>query len=147
MFDHILLAVDGSAQARRAIDAAIDLARRHEAAVTALCVYRHHGALEASLSMLGGHELAMTPEDALRSAAREIAAAAKARLIEAGLPRVAAHAKRGPPARTIVDFAEAQGCDLVVLGARGLGDAGGFLLGSVSHKVAGLARTSCLIIK
>jgi nucleotide-binding universal stress UspA family protein len=147
MVAKVLLAVDGSAQSRRALDSAVGIAKACGAAVTALCVYRHHSPLEASLSLVGHPERGLTPDEALREHAREIAGAAKEALLAAGLSRVEAHAKRGAPARTIVEFAEAGGFDLIVLGARGQGDAGGFFLGSVSHKVAGLAKTSCLIVK
>jgi nucleotide-binding universal stress UspA family protein len=147
MFQKILLPVDGSASATHATEAATEIARRCDAAVTVLCVYRHHSPLEASLSLVGHPERGHSPDDALREYARDIARAAKAALVAAGVDRVEAHAKRGQPARTIVEFAEAGGFDLIVLGARGAGDAGGFFLGSVSHKVAGLAKTSCLIVK
>jgi nucleotide-binding universal stress UspA family protein len=146
VFRKILLPLDGSAHSKRTTEAAIEVATRFDAAVVVLCVYRHHGALEASLSMVG-HRDVPTPDDALREHAREVAGAAKAALLAAGVGEVTAHAKRGQPARTIVDFAEAEGCDLIVLGARGGGDAGGFLLGSVSHKVSGLAKASCMIVK
>jgi nucleotide-binding universal stress UspA family protein len=147
MIERILLPVDGSPQARHATEVAIDLARRYAASVTALCVYRHHSPLEASLSLIGHPERGLTPDEALREHAREIALAAKTSLLAAGLEKVEAHAKRGAPARTILDFAHSGGFDLIVLGARGAGDPGSFLLGSVSHKVAGLARISCLIVK
>jgi nucleotide-binding universal stress UspA family protein len=137
VFRKILLPLDGSAHSTRTTEAAIEVAKRFDAAVVVLCVYRHHSALEASLSMFGQREGGPTPDDALRAHAREVAGAAKATLTEAGIGEVSAHAKRGQPARTIVDFAEANGCDLIVLGARGGGDAGGFLLGSVSHKGLG----------
>ena len=59
---------------------------------------------------------------------------------------VAAFIKPGPPARTIVQFAREKGCDLIVLGSRGLGATEGYLLGSVSHKVTGLADCPVMVV-
>ena len=72
---------------------------------------------------------------------------AKARALDSGVEEVTAYAKRGQPSRAIVTFAKQHDCDLIVLGARGNGDIEGFLLGSVSHKVASLAPQHCLIVR
>lgn len=48
----------------------------------------------------------------------------------------------GAPAQQIVSYAEDEDADWIVMGRRGLGDLGGILMGSVSHKVGHLtART------
>ncbi len=49
-------------------------------------------------------------------------------------------------ARTIVSFAEEKGCDLIVVGSRGLGASEGYMLGSVSHKVTSLTSIPVLVI-
>ncbi|WP_127144097.1 universal stress protein [Pelagibacterium montanilacus] len=147
MFEKILVAVDGSEHSTKALEMAVDVARRYEADLVVLCVYKHHSLLEHSISMVRSSE-PDAPDAALRSFASEVAAAAKAQAIELGAPKaVEAFAKRGQPARAIVEFAEQRRCDLIVLGARGSGDAGGFFLGSVSHKVTGLAKTTCMVVK
>jgi nucleotide-binding universal stress UspA family protein len=53
----------------------------------------------------------------------------------------------GQPARTIVHVAEQLEVDCIVMGSRGLGDFEGLLLGSVSHKVASLAKCTCVTVK
>ncbi|WP_437206648.1 universal stress protein [Planctomicrobium sp. SH664] len=53
----------------------------------------------------------------------------------------------GNAAQHLVTTAEVQGADLLVLGARGLGGVGRFLLGSTSEKVAKLAPCSVLIVR
>jgi nucleotide-binding universal stress UspA family protein len=51
------------------------------------------------------------------------------------------------PASLILDKARNSGADLIVIGARGRGRVGEFVLGSVSHRVALHAHCSTLIVK
>ncbi|MBB4284632.1 universal stress protein [Roseospira goensis] len=147
MFRTLLVPVDGSDQAIKAIDFAVDLSRRFDdARIMLLCVYRHHSPMEGSLSMVRPLHPS-TPDEALTDYAKEIVAKAKAYAHEAGAREVEAYAKRGQPARAIVSFAEEHGCDVIVMGARGSGDIGDFLLGSVSHKVSGLSPVTCILVK
>jgi nucleotide-binding universal stress UspA family protein len=83
---------------------------------------------------------------ALRDYAKEVAEAGRGRATEAGAPKVRAFVKSGQPARTIVAFAKEHGSDLIVVGSRGLGSVEGFLVGSVSHKVTGLADCPVLVV-
>jgi nucleotide-binding universal stress UspA family protein len=53
----------------------------------------------------------------------------------------------GPVARTIVRTADRQKAGLIVLGSHGLSDVRGFLLGSVSRKVAANAHCPVLVVK
>ena len=148
MFERILIAYDGSVGAERALAKAIGLAQLCNAHLTVLTVYRHHSMLEASVSMVRG---ALEPggnlDEAMRSAAREAADHAKTRALAAGgLAMVSAFIKPGQPARTIVAFGEEKGCDLIVVGSRGMGATEGYLLGSVSHKVTGLAECPVMVV-
>ena len=147
MFERILIPYDGSVGAERALDIAIGLARLCDAHLIVLTVYRHHSMLEASVSMVRG---ALEPggnlDEAMRSAARDAADHAKTRALDAGLKRVSAFIKPGQPARSIVAFAGEKGCDLIVVGSRGLGATEGYLLGSVSHKVTGLAECPVMVV-
>ena len=54
---------------------------------------------------------------------------------------------RGDPAHTLIDILENFGCDLVVMGARGMGLLRSALLGSVSHEVLHAAPVPVLIVK
>jgi nucleotide-binding universal stress UspA family protein len=53
----------------------------------------------------------------------------------------------GDPAHTIVDIVERLGCDLVIMGASGMGPLRSALLGSVSHEVLHAAGVPVMIIK
>jgi len=147
MFSTILCPVDGSDQAVKALDFAADMANRFDdARLLLLCVYRHHSPMESTLSMVRPLHPS-TPDEALADYAREIVARSKAYAEERGVKNIEGFAKRGQPARAIVSFAEEHKADVIVLGARGSGDIGDFLLGSVSHKVSGLSPVTCILVK
>jgi nucleotide-binding universal stress UspA family protein len=53
----------------------------------------------------------------------------------------------GPPGPTIAETAGALGCDLIVLGARGLGSHTAALLGSVAQSTIENAGVPVLVVK
>ncbi|MBE3597923.1 MAG: universal stress protein [Limnochordaceae bacterium] len=55
--------------------------------------------------------------------------------------------RRGDPAETILATAQERKVDLIVMGARGLGPVAQLILGSVSHKVLHLASCPVLIAR
>ena len=145
MFQRILVPFDGSANAETALRKAVELAALTGGELLILTVYRHHGMLEASFSMVRPSD-PPPMDDVLRAHATEVAEQAKELARTAGAERVRAFVKAGPPARTIVAWAAERQVDLIVLGSRGLGSLEGFMLGSVSHKVTGLAECPVLVI-
>ncbi len=145
MFDKILVPFDGSINAEQALQKAIELAKLTDSEISILTVYRHHSMLEASFSMMRPSE----PENidaVMRNHAKEVAEHAKKLVRDAGHEKVRAFTKAGQPARTIVAWAKEKGIDLIVLGSRGLGSLEEYLLGSVSHKVTGLAKCPVLVV-
>ncbi|SLN39798.1 Stress response protein NhaX [Roseivivax jejudonensis] len=147
MFASILAAYDGSTGAFAALEKAAALAKLTGADLTVLTCYRHHSMLEASLSMVrGAGEGSANLDDIMREVSREAAEEAKTRAKDLGVESVSAFIKNGPSARTIVSFAGEKGCDLIVIGSRGLGSTEGYLLGSVSHKVTSLSDVPVLVV-
>lgn len=57
-----------------------------------------------------------------------------------------AHVGLDSPAAVLADFARADGCDLIVLGAHAHGAWSGAFLGSVSQRVAGKASCPVLLV-
>jgi nucleotide-binding universal stress UspA family protein len=53
----------------------------------------------------------------------------------------------GDPAEMILRYAQESGCDQIVVGARGLGPVGGFLLGSVASKVMQNSTLPVLLVR
>ncbi|WP_436644383.1 universal stress protein [Microbaculum sp. FT89] len=145
MFKHILVPVDGSENALKALEKAVELKALTGGELTVLTIYRHHSMLEASFSMVRPEEPG-NMDDLMREAAREVAESAKARAGELGVGDVRAFVRNGPVARNIVAFAEEHGVDLIVIGSRGLGSIESYLLGSVSHKVTGTAKCPVLVV-
>lgn len=147
MYSKILVPYDGSSGAERALMQAAELAKLCDSQLIVVTVYRHHSMLEASLSMVRGSlEPGGNLDETMRQAARDAADYAKSHARDAGVEKVSAFIKAGPPARTIVQMAKEKQCDLIVLGSRGLGATEGYLLGSVSHKVTGLAHCPVLVV-
>jgi len=145
MFKRILVPMDGSEGAKKALEVAVRLQALCQSELLILTVYRHHSLLEASMSMVRPEE-PENMDDVLRDYAKQIAEEAKSIAGEGGNKEVRAFVKVGQPARTIVKFAEEKDVDLIVLGSRGLGDLEGYLLGSVSHKVTSLAECPVMVI-
>lgn len=145
--DRILLAVDGSQNAGRAVRLAIELARHFGSKVMVLSVYKHTTQMESSLSLVRTRQIPSPPDEVMHDLAQEAVEWAAERFAEAGIENAETMIRRGPPARTIVQTAKQQDVDAIVLGNRGLGDIEGFFLGSVSHKVNALADCTCITVR
>lgn len=147
MFNRIMVPVDGSKGAVKALEKGVGLQQLTGAELYILCVFKHHSLLEASLSMVRPEQLDI-PDDALKDYATEIAVQAKTRATELGVPadKVRAFVKGGRPSRTIVRFARKLECDLVVIGAQGTNGDKSLLLGSVAQRVAGSAHCPVLVV-
>ena len=147
MFNRILVPVDGSKGALKALEKGAGLQLLTGAELYILCVFKHHSLLEASLSMVRPERLEL-PDDALKEYATEIAVRAKAYAVELGVPAesVRSFVKGGRPSRTIVRFARKRECDLIVIGSQGTNGDKSLLLGSVAQRVAGSAHCPTLIV-
>lgn len=132
----ILLAYDGSDGARRALEAVLRLAGStdHVAVV---------GVAEGI--PLFGHAGTLPSPEQEQERDRQLAEAAAA-LAEHGIP-VTTAGRTGDPATAILDAAEKEGLELIVMGTRGLSTAERWLLGSVSDKVLHHARCSVLVAR
>jgi len=149
MFSRILVAVDGSEHSMRAVELASDLAEKYGADLILLSVFRPTRLQESTHSLVRTN-LSLEPQhsdDALQGVAEEVLQAAEKVARSHDIPKVKTKVKRGHPARTIVSTAEEHEADVIVLGSRGHGDVTGLLLGSVSHKVASLAKCNVITVK
>lgn len=146
MYKKILVPIDGSQQALKALDHAVHLQQDNDAELYLLCVFKHHSLFEASLSMVRPKDVQI-PDDALREYASDVAEQAKQQAINAGAKQVRAFVKGGRPSKAIVSFAKDNQADIIVMGARGSSsDVDGYFLGSVSQRVASMAPCPVLIV-
>jgi len=56
-------------------------------------------------------------------------------------------ARSGSIAPTIIEAAHTLGCDLIVMGTRGLSDFSGLMVGSIAHKVIHHADRPVLVVR
>lgn len=131
MLQHLVIAVDGSEPSRKAADFGLHLAKQAKAKVTLLTVLPPPQVVP--MGPLSGYAVMSPPITAedmklVQARLRELAAGSQG-------VEVSTIVEVGPIADTIVDVAGRLGADMIVMGARGLGAAGRFLLGSVSDRV------------
>lgn len=149
MFKSVVVAVDGSKHAMKAAAAAMDIAKEQGCPLHVLTVRRDFSAAvddELKRYMEVEH-LTTVPDDMIDDESRKLMGFVREQAGKKGLDKIETAIRTGQPARRIAEFAKEVGADLIVLGSRGLGDVGGFLLGSVSHKITSLAECSCLIVR
>ena len=144
MFKRLLVPVDGSPHAKRAVNAAADLAAGREARIYLLHVIRDLSLPKEILQMIAAGEVTESRMEILQDSADIILDNARDQLEEAGLSDVRSGYIMGDPASKILEYAEQNGVDLIVIGHRGLGPRGG-LLGSVARKLVNMTTVSVLI--
>jgi nucleotide-binding universal stress UspA family protein len=146
MFASILVGSDGSATARSAVHYAIDLARELGARLLIVSAYEPVSGLrlrEKRLEAPAAVQWMVNPREDVLTMLEE--AAAEARSV--GVTAVETFARQGDAADAILDVAEEQRCDLIVVGNKGMTGAKRFLLGSVPNKVSHHAPCSVLIVR
>ncbi|QNN57201.1 universal stress protein [Diaphorobacter ruginosibacter] len=137
----ILVAVDGSELALDAVRHALTLVGEGLKAVLVL------GHVQEEASFL---ELATQGADAIAEAAVEagkhLTRPAERLVREASVP-FETEIVLGSPASALCDLAESQGCDFIVMGARGLGAMRAAVMGSVSLAVVQHSTLPVLVVK
>jgi nucleotide-binding universal stress UspA family protein len=130
MVKHVLVAIDGSESSLSAAKFALQLARQLSGKVTLLTVLPEPEV--APLGPVSGYAVLRPPtSDADLKRIRERLDALAAEHDVVCQPRV----EMGHVAETIIDVAQRESVDLIVMGARGSGAGRRFLLGSVSDRV------------
>ncbi len=134
MISKFLIAIDGSPEAWRSMEFAVELAGQAGAAVILLTVI-HEDSLSSSLREVPGPgPLAEPVEDYLRRVAEGITEEAARYCTEKGVPFTAA-VRTGEPAEEILKEAEESRADLIAMGSRGRSSLEAILLGSVTSGV------------
>lgn len=163
MLKTILVPVDGSGYADRAIDYASHLASRLGAKIILLHVmapakrqrYRHLPdeirQYAATERLLGADEIFPVVEEIFASAdahaVEELLKRSAARAKNAGAEEIAQESVEGNPAETILDNAKSFDVDTIVMGSRGLSEMKGLMVGSVSQRVLHHADVPVTIVR
>ncbi len=139
----MLIAVDGSEHARRAIEAVARLARQGPAVEVLL--------LNVADAMVFYGELPPFDFEAVERAQRahqeKLLVEAEAQARACGLEQVSTQSAVGLAASEIVRVAEERGVDQIVMGTHGRGAVGTLFLGSVAQRVVHQSKVPVLLVK
>jgi nucleotide-binding universal stress UspA family protein len=145
MFGAIVVGTDGSDTASKAVDKAVELAGALQARLLVVSAFEPVSPArlrEEAQQAPADLQWMINPREDVDATLR--GAADKA--TEAGVT-VETFARQGDPADAILDVAEEQGAELIVVGNKGMTGAKRFLLGSVPNKVSHHAPCSVLIVR
>ncbi len=145
MFGSIVVGTDGSDTAKEAVRQATELARQVGATLHLVSAYEPvpEGRLRDERQQVPDDlQWMVNPREDVNSTLEEAGKAIE----QAGID-VDTHAREGDPADAILDVAEEQHADLIVVGNKGMTGAKRFLLGSVPNKVSHHAPCSVMIIR
>jgi nucleotide-binding universal stress UspA family protein len=145
VFKSIVVGTDGSETATSAVKQAVDLAKEIGAKLELVSAYEpvsDQRLREERTEVPDDLQWMVNPREDVDHTLSEAADMAK----EAGVD-VETFARQGDPADAILDVAEEQKADLIIVGNKGMTGAKRFLLGSVPNKVSHHAPCSVLIIR
>jgi nucleotide-binding universal stress UspA family protein len=135
VYKHILIPIDGSPTADKAVQAGVDFARGAKARVTlftAVPEYEPPGDAE----LLARRAVSLWDHERLsRDKAQAILQPAAERLRAAGIECQTAYAECNRPHEAIIDAARAHGCDLILMSSHGRRGLSELWYGSETHAV------------
>ena len=139
MYQRILVPTDGSEATERAVENAVDLAKQYGATIHALYVVDSgtYGSLEAGADIV---------VESLEAEGQEAVEGVVQAAERAGVD-VTTSVQSGTAHQTIIDYAEEEGCDLVVMGTHGRSGLDRYLLGSVTEKVVRRSDVPVLTVR
>jgi nucleotide-binding universal stress UspA family protein len=137
VFEHILLAANGSPSSSKAVDVAVDIGQKYGAEVVVLHVR------EQQITSFGGYEDEQVGEAA--NFAEDIVRTLKDSGVSAR-----GEVQTAPPGgvpHVILEMAKELDAGLIVMGSRRLSDWEGLFLESVSHRVLHLAECPVFVVQ
>jgi nucleotide-binding universal stress UspA family protein len=145
MFERIVVGTDGSDTATRAVQTAVELAKLSNAKLEIVSAYEpvpQSRLREETSGISGDISHTINPREDVQFVLDKAAGVAKQEGVE-----VVTHPREGDPADAILDVAEENDADLVLVGNKGMTGARRFLLGSVPNKISHHAPCSVLIVR
>ncbi len=177
MIKTVLVATDGSTHAKKAVALAIDIAQKYKAKLvivhsllrdanseTLRKLVARKDLTKEQRHLLDNYEIDMqmtlagagmeapmvsmpAPKEVLEFVTQQILDRTKALAAKSKVKDVKTRIVEGDPADGILDAARKDRANLIVLGTRGFGELKGWIVGSVSHKIAAEARCPVLTVK
>lgn len=170
MITNILCALDGSSHSEKALDLAVDMAKRFDARLVLFHVLMRNldpdeirrfseveGLSEETVAEVKrlqtvdsrievGHpyDVKTIPSNTLVELGRHLLQSARSEAEEKGVSNIAIVMGDGDPAARILACTKQENIDCIVMGSRGLSDIQALLQGSVSRKVSN--RAECTIV-
>ena len=136
MFQRILVGTDGSGTAGAAVAHAAELAKIGGAELIVISVYKQPEDVPPPFGSMEGHQTAEIGKAVLKDVEKRYGGDAKLRTV----------LREGNPVDAIIDVADEENADVIVVGNRGMGGAKRFVLGSVPNAVSHHAPCHVLIV-
>ena len=137
MLEKLLLAVDQSEHSRKAIPAAVELARAGGGAIHVLHVRELHYPVPPTVR-------GDSPEEAQQMVDGIVEELKDAGVTAEGAVRPSTG---GSPAGAILEYAREVGAGMILVGSHGHSALGGLLIGSVAHKLTQLSACPVLVVR
>ncbi|MGE4612575.1 MAG: universal stress protein [Paracoccaceae bacterium] len=147
MIKTILVAVDGSDHALKAVDYSASIASAMNSELRVLYVLKSQNLPKGLLQYADAEHIIGGNKDILEKMAADIVTNAKVCPEEAGATNVTTEVIKGPVARSIVKCGKDCNVDMIVIGTRGMGNIEATLRGGVSHRVELLATVPVLSVR
>jgi nucleotide-binding universal stress UspA family protein len=145
---NILVALDGSEPATRALAVAADLAVRYGAVLHLVHVMLRPMVVSEELKEFARTEHVDLPVAVEMSAqGQSIVAAGRGSAVAKGVRSLKVEVLTGDSAERLLEYAREHAVDLIVVGRRGVGQIRGLLMGSVSWKINSLAECPVLTVR
>jgi nucleotide-binding universal stress UspA family protein len=145
MFDRIVVGTDGSETAGEAVRTAVGLAKLSKGKLEIVSAYEpvpQSRLREEGEGISGDVSYTVNPREDVEFVLDKAAGEAKKAKVD-----VVTHPREGDPADAILDVAEENDADLVIVGNKGMTGARRFLLGSVPNKISHHAPCDVWIVK
>ncbi len=142
MFKHILCPIDGSQGSLEALNVAAQLASEQHAALTICNVVDPS---QAAAMAFGDPGMSAACYNALEEEAKAVLADAAAGVVATAQAKTTA--LNGQTVEAIIDYCEANACDLIVMGSHGRTGFKRALLGSVAEAVLRHANVPVMVVR
>jgi nucleotide-binding universal stress UspA family protein len=148
MIRRILVPVDGSQHAYKAIEFAANLAKPEDATIDLLHVVKSTKIPQEIMDYIESEKIEESPDAYyLKRVGKKITDAAVEYAKKKGAKSIETSILEGDPAEMILNYAGRHTFDVIVMGKRGIGGTEGIGLGSVSSKVSHGTALPCVTVR